>query len=121
MKLLLLLVSLLQLAPATDAPFALEVSLAKPPACARASSLTVGTISVPAAAPASGELHLVLCDGRTVDLHAEVERTGDTFFVLATSHPDNGSSNSFLLVGQSFDATLSDLRLRFTVNQRARP
>lgn len=119
MKLLFALVSMLQLVPTAEAPFALEVSLEKPPACSRASSLTVGTLSVPASAPASGELHLALCDGRSVKLHAEVERDGDTFFVLATS--DSSSSNSFLLVGQSFDATLSDLQLRFTVSQRARP
>lgn len=119
MKLLFALVSMLQLAPSAEAPFALEVSLARPPACAGAASLTLGTISVPAAAPASAELHFTLCDGRKVDLHAEVERTGDTFFVLATS--DSSSSNSFLLAGQSFDATLSDLQLRFTLSERVKP
>ena len=116
MMLLLSILSLLQLAPASESPFALEVSLPVPPECASASSLVVGTLSVPASARAATELHLALCDGRRVDIHAEVERSGDTFLVKVVN--DSASSNSFLLAGQYFDATLGDLRLRFTVNAR---
>lgn len=114
MKHTLLVVSMLLGAPAPEGPASLDVSLAKPPACAAGAAPTIGSLSVPAAS-AWAEFHVTLCDGRAVDLRADVTRAGDTFQVVATNRADASTSNSILGAGQSFDATVNDVRLRFAV------
>lgn len=100
-------------APPAVPSFVLQVSLAAPPPCAaRASKGPLGSIPI-ASEVTSRQLHLALCDGRTIEVRAEIEVAGELFGVMAAG--PGSSSSTFLAPGQSFETEVQGVRLRFTL------
>lgn len=121
MKLPVLITFLILSTPPGVPSALLQVTLASPPACSGPmGQRPVGSVPL-SKAQAAAEFRVSLCDGRKVDLRTEVARDGDAFEVVAINRADSSSTGSFLMPGQSFDAVLNNVRLRFTLVDPSAP